>query len=405
MNPELKELLDKLATIDKSIAEAVDAVTEEKLKTQKAETESKIADMQKQINDLVTASKFTGGADNQEAMKKAAKQVIVKTISKIAKEKVDGEETVEKLFEAEMKAAFQNESTAEEGKEFVFDEFSRDVLTFMKQYPLVDAVGIINIKGTSITLPTWENLVAAYWTDEGAAITKSKGKTGKMKYDVHKLASLVTITEEMLEDNMTTEDLYDLIVRSIANTQAAKVENGIINGDTGKMEGILQNADVAVVSLATGNTSLRTANATAVDNAIIDLDVEISPEFEGNPNEAKAIMSKYTLGQLKKMRTSDGMYVYPELREVKPRLGKYEVIQSSKMPVQSLAQDIAGAKQIIIGNVKEFYRIVRRRDLTVVSGHADGDFQSDLKSIKGTQRLTGGLITGNAFAVLANANS
>lgn len=140
MNPELKELLEKLQTIDKSIAEAVDAVTEEKLKTLREETKTQIDAISAQIKELATTSKFAGGTDNQEQMKKSAKSVIVKTISRIAKEKVDGEESVEKIFEAEMKAAFQNESTAEEGKEFVFDEFSRDVLTFMKQYPLIDAV-------------------------------------------------------------------------------------------------------------------------------------------------------------------------------------------------------------------------------------------------------------------------
>jgi HK97 family phage major capsid protein len=305
-----KELIKQVTeTLEKALPEVVEVVVGEKIKEATSELKKQNDDIQKQLNEVTALQKFAGWSDNSEQRKKAAKSVIVKAFSKVAKDKILSEDVIEKIFDAEIKAAFMNESTAEEGKEFVFDEFSKDVLMFMKQYPLIDAVGMINIKGTSITLPTWENLVEAYWVDEWASITKSKGKTGKIKYDVHKLASLVTLTEEMLEDNMTTEDLYDLIVKSTGNTQNAKIENGIINGETGKIEWILQNVDVAVVSVATWNTSLRTANAVAVDNAIIDADTSISSEYEGNPNDAKAIMSKYTLGQLKKLRTTDGQYL------------------------------------------------------------------------------------------------
>jgi HK97 family phage major capsid protein len=79
------------------------------------------------------------------------------------------------------------------------------------------------------------------------------------------------------------------------------------------------------------------------------------------------------------------------------------IYKSSKMPVQGIAQDIANAKQIVFGNLKEFYRLVRRKDITFTSGHADGDFQSDLQSVKWTQRITGWLISGKAFSVLKNS--
>jgi HK97 family phage major capsid protein len=73
------------------------------------------------------------------------------------------------------------------------------------------------------------------------------------------------------------------------------------------------------------------------------------------------------------------------------------------MPVQGIAQDVASAKQILIGNLKELYRIVRSRNFTVTRGFATGDFEADLSSLKATQRLTGGVLAGQGFAFLTNS--
>ena len=342
-------------------------------------------------------------SDDVEHVKKS-KEVFVKSAIEIFKNGVQEEAPAMKIFEVNAKAAFQNEGIATEGLEFVFDQFSKDVLMWLKNYPLVDEVGSINIKGLTIKLPTWVNSVTAAWFGEGATITKSKGTTAFLTFTVKKLASLISVTEEMLEDNMTTEDLYNLFVMSAGNSQAAVIENGIINSESTNMLGIIPNANTVNVVLPTGNTQLRNASATVIDNALVDLDTAISDEYVGNINNAVAIMSKYTLGILKKLKTTDGSYLYPELREANPKLlGKYRIITSTKMPVQSQAQDLLSTKQIIAGNLKEFYLIVRSRKFTATRGLATGDYEADLQSVKVTQRLTGNVLAGQAFAVLATS--
>jgi len=372
----------------------------------KSETEAltkKLGDVEAQMTEFAKQAKFSG-SDNKEAFEKLSKAVFVKSTIEIIKNGIKDEAPAMEVFKAEAKAAFQNEGIATEGLEFVFDQFDTKVLYWMKQYPIVDEVGMITIKGNTIKLPTWINTTTAAWVGEGGSITRSKGTTGLLTFTVKKLASLVTVTEEMLEDNMTVEDLFDLITRSVANSQAAIVENGILNSESTNMLGIMPNANTVNVVMATGSTALRNATAVNLDNGLVDLDTAILDEYIGNPNNAVAIMSKYTLGVLKKAKTTTGSYLYPELREANPRLlGKYRVITSTKMPVQSSAGDVASAKQILIGNIKEFYQIVRSRQFTVTRGYYTGDFEADLQSLKATQRLTGDVLAGQAFAVLANS--
>lgn len=396
--------MDK-AIIKEALEEVIPAHIETAVKAELEPITKKLSDVEDQMTELAKSAKFGGSSeDSKEAFEKKAKEVFVKSTIAVFKAGIREEGPAYEIFQSEAKAAFQNEGIATEGLEFVFDNFDKNVLMWMKNYPIVDEVGVINIKGNTIKLPTWVNATTAAWVGEGATITKSKGTTGRLSYSVKKLASLVSITEEMLEDNMTTEDLYNLIVQSVGNTQASIIENGIINGESTNMEGIFTNVNVAVVTVATGNTALRTASATAVDNALMDLDAAIPDEYVGSVNNAVAMMSKYTLAQLRKMKTTTGAYMYPELRDANPKLmGKYRILTSVKMPVQSQAQDVASAKQILVGNLKELYRIVRSRGFTVTRGYATGDFEADLQSIKATQRITGGVLAGQGFAYYANS--
>lgn len=391
-------------TLEKALPEAVDVVVEEKTAGLKAEIKKLNDEMTDKLAEIATAQKFATSDASRADFEKKAKEVFVKSTIEIFQKGFRDEAPAGEVFTANAKAAFQNEGIATEGLEFVFDQFSKDVLMWLKNYPLVDEVGMINIKGVTIKLPTWVNSVTAAWVGEGATITKSKGTTAFLTFTVKKLGSLISVTEEMLEDNMTTEDLYALFVKSAGNSQAAIIENGILNSESTNMLGIIPNANTNNVVLPTGNTQLRNATAAAIDNGLIDLDAAISDEYVGNIENAVAIMSKYTLGVLKKVKTTTGDFLYPELRETKPRLlGKYRIITSTKMPVQSQAQDLLSTKQIVVGNIKDFYLVVNSRQLTVTRGYSTGDFEADLQSVKVTRRLTGNVLAGQAFAVLATS--
>ena len=50
------------------------------------------------------------------------------------------------------------------------------------------------------TTPWGTNGIKAYWESEAASITQTKPKLGEVNLRLHKLAALVPVTEEMLED-------------------------------------------------------------------------------------------------------------------------------------------------------------------------------------------------------------
>jgi hypothetical protein len=74
---------------------------------------------------------------------------------------------------------------------------------------------------------------------------------------------------------------------------------------------------------------------------LIDADSLIADEYDVNPNNNIAIMSKYTLSKLKQLRDANGNLTYPELREKTPTFLNRRVIKSNKMPVNSVTTDVA----------------------------------------------------------------
>lgn len=406
MDPKEKAMADALVkALETALPEAVETAVSAEVGKSTAEIKTAQEDIKKQIGELSVAVKMGGTkSEDTEAKVSKAHSVIAKSFRKIFSGKVASEDGVGEIVDAEIKAAFMNEGTATEGAEFVFGEFDRSVFMVLKDYPIISEVDVINIKSNSITLPTFLNSTVAYWTDEGVAITPSKGTTGKVVYNVKKLSALVAVTDEMFEDNMTDEDLFNLIVKSAANSSASIIEDAMINGATGKIEGIIPHSETVTVSVATGNTTLRAATATALDDALVDLEAAIAPEYETVPGNLVAIMSKYILAQYKKKKNANGQFMYPELRDKEPMLlGKYRVLVSSKMPVQNQAADVAGAKHTLIGDIRSYFRMIKRRGLTGTQGFATGDFESGRQSIKVEQRLCGGPITGLGYAVLKNS--
>jgi HK97 family phage major capsid protein len=75
--------------------------------------------------------------------------------------------------------------------------------------------------------------------------------------------------------------------------------------------------------------------------------MKIAKKFKRKPSNMKWIMSQYTMGKLMQLKTTDGSFLYPELRQSTPRLWSYEVIVSDKAPVQDATEDVADATPIL----------------------------------------------------------
>lgn len=95
----------------------------------------------------------------------------------------------------------------------------------------------------SVTLPINENApwdsngIQTYWTAEGASIQSSKESFGETQIKLHKLASLVKVTDEMMEDSVLLESFINAAApESIMH----KINSALISGDgVAKPQGFL----------------------------------------------------------------------------------------------------------------------------------------------------------------------
>ena len=107
---------------------------------------------------------------------------------------------------------------------------------------LLSKVTKINVSGNSLSLPTdeqapWNSGIVAYWTAEGAPITDSKNKLGSASWRLHKMAAMVKVTDELLEDSVGLESY---VLSKAPEAMMWKLNSAILSGDgVGKPTGIL----------------------------------------------------------------------------------------------------------------------------------------------------------------------
>lgn len=386
--------------LEKSLPEIVDAVTDKKIEALTTKSTAEMEEIKAELKKIALAGKQTAEVKNF-----AGQTAIVNIFKSIAKNGVSSEEAFTELANAEIKAAFLGEGTATEGAEMVFAQFESQIINVMKMYPVVNEVKIYTTKGKDLSIPKVTNGITTAWIAEGVAITGSKPATAFVTINVFKAATLVQLTEELREDNMTIPELYTMLTQLIGESQGAFVEDAILNGNGTQVDGIFNNASVGIVQALAGNVKLSDNTGEELDDLLNDLDTKVSMEYQTNPAGLVAVMSQYTFNVLRKAKNSTtGFIMFPELRDAQPKLlGKYRIIKSHKAPVQNTAADIANATPIVIGDFSKYYGFLRRRGLTVVSGMSTGDFEKDLVTVKATQRFGGEPTIPEAFAKVKNA--
>ena len=119
--------------------------------------------------------------------------------------------------------------------------------------------------------------IQAYWTDEEGAITPSKPKLGKFAMELHKLAALVPMSSELVEDAPGIEQWLN---GKVADVLVSKVNTAIIRGSgNGTLEGIL-NAPNKVTQAAIASQGAGTfiaANAVDMERRLPDDEAVFNP--------------------------------------------------------------------------------------------------------------------------------
>lgn len=394
-----QEQMKELETaIVKSLWENVSSEVQTKVDEIVEKFLGKESDFAKDLKNIETEVKKLKENMNQKAFdsvsEETKKSIIVKTFVETNKMKNVSESQFNDILENEIKTIDGlNTVDTWAWKELIFDQFQKDIIRVMNQFEVVKHLNFITLKSWDrITLPKVTNGITTAYVEQGASGTATKPTFKNITINVKKTFSAVNITEEM-QDNMTSTDIYNLIVDMIWESQAEFLENEVLNGDGWEITWISKLPQAVVVK-----TSKNTITSID-DDTIIDVQTALKSKFKRNGKVA-FIMNEYILGHLRKLRTSDGTRLYPDLRWAEPTLDGYPVIVSDlAWEIKEKWDDGADKVVMLFGNLK-YFQMVRRKELSAERGYINDNFLKGIETIKANQRFGWAATIEEAFVVV-----
>ena len=285
----------------------------------------------------------------------------------------------------EVKNALQIGSDAEGGY-LTPDEFEHTLVEALEEEDIFR--GLANTIQTSSgdrKIPVVATKGDASWVDEEGAIPESDDSFKQVTLSAYKLATMIKISEELLNDSAF--DLESYVAKEFGRRIGTKEEEAFFVGDgTGKPTGILD---------ATGGGQLgkTTSGATAISfDEIMDLFYSLKSPYRKN---ATFLMNDSTVKAIRKLKDGGGKYIWqPSMVAGTPdTILNRPVLTSAYMPEIS-----AGNKTVAFGDFKYYWiadrqgrSFKRLNELFAVTGQV---------GFVATQRVDGKLILPEAVKYL-----
>ena len=242
----------------------------------------------------------------------------------------------------EVKNALQIGSDAEGGY-LTPDEFEHTLVEALEEEDIFR--GLANTIQTSSgdrKIPVVATKGDASWVDEEGAIPESDDSFKQVTLSAYKLATMIKISEELLNDSAF--DLESYVAKEFGRRIGTKEEEAFFVGDgTGKPTGILD---------ATGGGQLgkTTSGATAISfDEIMDLFYSLKSPYRKN---ATFLMNDSTVKAIRKLKDGGGQYIWqPSMVAGTPdTILNRPVLTSAYMPEIS-----AGNKTVAFGDFKYYW--------------------------------------------------
>ena len=225
----------------------------------------------------------------------------------------------------------------------------------------------------------------ASWIDEGALIPESDDAFGQVSIGAFKLATMIKVSEELLNDSVFNLPQY--IAKEFARRIGTKEEEAFFMGDgTGKPTGIFNETGGA-------ETGVTAASATAITlDEVMDLFYSLKSPYR---KKATFVMNDATVKAIRKLKDGNGQYIWqPAITAGAPDTILNRPIKTSAY-VPTLA---AAAKTIAFGDFSYYWvadrqgrSFKRLNELFAATGQV---------GFVATQRVDGKLILPEAIKVL-----
>ncbi len=187
--------------------------------------------------------------------------------------------------------------------------------------------------------------VSVYWVDEAGAISSSQVVLGQNTLELKKLAVIVSMTNELLEDQEI--DLFAFIASRVAEGFAKAEDDAFFKGDGtstyGSFTGLLESSDINEVTMA--GTTFASIDA----DDLIDM-VDSTPA--GALANAKFYMHRTVMSYIRKLKDSNNEYIYQRPADGGPAtIWGYPVVLVESMPAKT---DTAAATSFVLfGDLKK----------------------------------------------------
>ena len=150
---------------------------------------------------------------------------------------------------------------------------------------------------------------SASWVDEGQLIPESDDSFGQVSIGAYKLAMMIKISEELLQDSVFNIEAH--IAKEFARRIGVEEENAFFNGNgSGRPTGIFHSTGGAPVGVTTASSTAFTLDE------IMDLFYSLRTPYR---NRAVFITNDATMKAIRKLKDGNGQYLWqPSIKDGTP---------------------------------------------------------------------------------------
>lgn len=276
--------------------------------------------------------------------------------------------------------------TDTEGGYLVPDEFERTLIQALEEQNIFRQLAkIITTSTGDRKIPVVATKGTASWVDEEGIIPESDDAFGQVSIGACKLATMIKVSEELLNDNVFNLESY--IATEFARRIGTKEEEAFFIGDgIGKPTGIFHTTGGAELGVTA-------ASATAITlDEIMDLFYSLKSPYRKN---ATFMMNDATVKAIRKLKDNSGQYIWqPSVTAGTPdSILNRPVVTSAYVPILA-----AGAKSIAFGDFGYYWvadrqgrSFKRLNELFAATGQV---------GFMATERVDGKLILPEAIQIL-----
>jgi HK97 family phage major capsid protein len=276
--------------------------------------------------------------------------------------------------------------TDSEGGYLAPDEFERTLVEALEEENIFRQLAhVIQTSSGDRKIPVVATKGTASWVDEEAAIPESDPAFGQVSIGAYKLATMLKVSEELLNDSVF--DLESYIAKEFGRRMGSKEEEAFLIGDgVGKPVGVFQTTGGGEVGVTAASDKAVTADE------LIDLFYSLRAPYRKN---AVFIMNDATVKLIRKLKDTTGQYLWqPALTAGTPdTILNRPVYTSSFVPLAE-----AGALAIAFGDFSYYWiadrqgrSFQRLNELFAATGQV---------GFKATQRVDGKLILPESVKLL-----